>query len=92
MYTVKQLIRAFVPRYLRNWLRSPVRTLEWILGELKFKIGATQTVSMRPNWSLKCHPVAYPFAYQLQNNDPEQREEFDAFITHCCPDMVFFDI
>jgi FkbM family methyltransferase len=92
MYTAKQLIRAIVPRFLRNWLRSPARTVEWIWGEVKYKVGATSIVSIRPGWTLQRHPVAYPFAYRLQNEDPEQREEFDGFINQCNRDMVLVDV
>jgi FkbM family methyltransferase len=49
-------------------------------------------VRMRPDWSMRCHPVAYRFAYRAQDNDPDQAAEFDAFISNCAPGMVLFDV
>ncbi|MFY9556740.1 MAG: FkbM family methyltransferase [Blastocatellia bacterium] len=55
-------------------------------------MGSNQIVQLRPGWSMLCHPVAYGFAYHLQNDDPEQVAEFDQFIAACRPEMVLFDI
>jgi FkbM family methyltransferase len=41
---------------------------------------------------LTCHPAAYRCAYFAQEHDPEQVAEFDGFIKHASPGMVFFDI
>jgi FkbM family methyltransferase len=92
MTTPKKLIRALVPREIRNWLRSPQRSLEWSFGELKHALGANQIVQIRPEWSLRSHPVAYRFAYHAHDDDPEQVAEFESFISRCCSGMVLFDI
>lgn len=92
MNTAKRLVRACIPRSVRNWLRSPAKTAEWTWGEIKHGVGANRTVQMRPDWSLSCHPLAYRFAYHAQDNDPEQAAEFNGFIANCQPGMVLFDI
>lgn len=92
MSLVKKLVRTLIPRRLRNWLRAPTKSAEWAWAALKFAVGVKQVVEIRPGWSLKCHPAAYGFAYRSQDTDDEQIEEFDGFISSCCPDMVLFDI
>jgi FkbM family methyltransferase len=82
----------FVPRALRNWLRSPSVSARWAWDQLKFSVGVRQVVEMRPGWSLTCHPAAYRCAYFAQANDPEQIAEFEGFIKHASPGMVLFDI
>ena len=92
MDIAKNLIRASIPRNIRNYLRSPAKTAKWTWGELKYACGIHQTVEIRPDWSIKCHPLAYGFAYCAQNQDADQVAEFDAFISNCATGMVLFDI
>src|SRR5262245_36742157 len=88
----RQLIRAAVPRSIRNWLRSPTRSAQWVRGEIQYAFGLTQTIEMRPGWLVTCHPIAYEFAYHPLRSDPEQVAEFDAFISSARPGMLLFDI
>ncbi|HST52676.1 MAG TPA: FkbM family methyltransferase [Pyrinomonadaceae bacterium] len=77
---------------MRNWLRSPKKSVEWLWNETRFMVGAKQEIEMRPGWLLRSHPSAYRFAYFAQHKDPEQIAEFDSFISSCGDRMKFFDI
>lgn len=90
--TVKTLIRATVPRSLRNWLRSPSKSSEWLWDYARFALGERKILQYSPEWSIVCHPRVFKVAYQSQISDAEQRQEFAGFISHCCPDMVLFDV
>ena len=89
---LKSVIRATVPRPLRNWLRSPSRSTQWLWDASRFYLGSTETLRLPPSWSLICHPHAYRVAYQEQIADPEQREEFQNFVRQCSSSMFLFDI
>jgi len=89
---LKSVIRATVPRVLRNWLRSPSRSAEWLWDASRFYLGTTETLHFPPNWTLICHPHAYRVAYQAQIADPEQREEFENFLLQCSDRMFLLDI
>jgi FkbM family methyltransferase len=89
---VKRVVRACTPRVLRNWLRSPGKSAEWVLNEAKYAAGVRREVEVRPGWRVRSHPSAYPYAYFNQTLDPEQAAEFDDFISACRPGMVLFDI
>lgn len=89
---LKSVIRATVPRPLRNWLRSPSKSTEWLWDASRFYLGATETLHFPPNWALICHPHAYRVAYQAQIADPEQREEFQNFVLQCNRSMFLLDI
>jgi FkbM family methyltransferase len=88
----KAIARAVTPRPVRNWLRSPGKSLGWVRGEARHLFGADRLVEIRPGWTLRCHPAAYDFAYHAQVDDPEQVSEFDGFIRLCRPGMVLFDV
>jgi FkbM family methyltransferase len=88
----QHLARACLPRPVRNWLRAPGKTLAWAADELRYAVGAVRPVEMRPGWTVRCHPAAYRFSYHAQLADLDQVAEFDAFIAHCRPGMVFLDV
>jgi FkbM family methyltransferase len=88
----KNIVRALVPRTLRNGLRSPSRSAEWLWDSTVFALGCTKSLQLLPNWSVVCHPHAYKVIYRAQIADPEQAEEFRAFLTHCSEKMLLFDI
>lgn len=92
MVSTKRYLRVIVPRGVRNWLRSPIRSLRWVWYELKHAAGANETIEMRAGFSPMCHPGVYDFAYHLQHTDPDQAEEFDGFVRCARPEMVLFDI
>jgi len=88
----KSAMRATVPRPLRNWLRSPSKSSQWLWDASRFYLGTRETLHFPSNWTLICHPHAYRVAYQAQIADPEQREEFQNFVLHCSPNMFLLDI
>ena len=89
---LKSVIRAAVPRPVRNWLRSPSRSTRWLWDATRFHLGTTETLKFRPNWTLICHPCAYRVAYHAQIADPEQSEEFENFLHQCSDRMFLFDV
>jgi len=92
MDLVKGYVRTYVPRNIRNWLRSPAYSTEWIWDEIKYALGVRQIAQMRPGWFLLCHPAAYRFAYCAHNIDSDQVAEIDGFIAACWPGMALFDL
>jgi FkbM family methyltransferase len=90
--TVKDLIRATVPRPVRNWLRSPSKSAEWLWDSARFYFGAKRVLPLMPDWSIICHPQAYKAAYQAQVSDSDQRAEFQHFLSCCSSEMFLFDI
>ena len=89
---LRSVIRATVPRPLRNWLRSPSKSIQWLWDASRFYLGSTETLRFPPNWTLICHPHAYRVAYQAQIADPEQSEEFQNFVVQCTRSMFLLDI
>jgi FkbM family methyltransferase len=92
MLDVKPIARAVMPRPLRNWLRSPSRSIEWSWQHTRFLLGQREVVEIRPGLRLVCHPLAYRHSYRAQCEDPEQVAEFDCFIARCTPGMILFDV
>lgn len=92
MTFAKRIVRAFIPRSIRNWLRSPTMSAQWAWCGIIHAVKVNRRAQIRPDWSLLCHPAAYRFSYYAQNVDAEQIAEFDGFISACRPGMVFFDI
>ena len=92
MVTAKRLARIFVPREVRNWLRSPIGSMGWVWAQAKYLAGVKRVVQIRPGWSVVCHPAAFSFAYSSQNDDPDQVAEFDCFINEITPGAVLLDI
>ena len=90
--SAKKVVRACVPRSIRNWVRAPRASARWSLEEVRFFFGGRKTIELRPGWQLLCHPAAYRTAYRAQAEDPEQVAEFDAFISHSAPAMTLFDV
>ena len=89
---LKSVVRAAVPRPLRNWLRSPSKSTHWLWDASLYYLGSTIPLHFPPNWTFICHPHAYRVAYQAQVADPEQHEEFENFLRQCNPTMFLMDI
>ena len=89
---VKNIVRATVPRDVRNWLRSPAKTAEWLWDSVRFSFGNTRTLHFPSGHSIICHPHAYKVFYLAQIEDASQREEFRNFELHCSDKMVLFDV
>jgi FkbM family methyltransferase len=89
---LKNLVRAVVPRPVRNWLRSPTRSAEWVWDATRFSLGAVETLDFSPGRSIVCHPHAYRVACRSQITDPDQSAEFQNFLAHCGATMLLFDL
>lgn len=86
------MVRSAVPRSVRNWLRSPSRSAEWLWDSAAFSLGRTRSLEITPGWSVACHPHFYKVIQHAQMNDPDQAEEFRSFLSHCSAEMFLFDI
>jgi len=89
---LKRFVRTIVPREVRNWLRSPTKSAEWLWDTVQFHLGVTESVTVLPGWALICHPLAYKIIHRDQILDKEQAQEFENFVSYCRRDMVLFDI
>ena len=89
---VKELVRYTIPRPIRNWLRSPARSFEWIADNALFALGVTKRLRLSHNVNVILHPHAFKIGQRGQIADPEQRAEFDNFIRQCNSGMFLFDI
>src|SRR4029077_19135790 len=89
---LNQIIRALVPRNIRNWFRSPTRSAKWMWDCTLFSLGFTRTLELDPEWRIICHPHAYEVAYRDQIVDLEQAEEIRNFRSYCRRGMLLFDI
>jgi FkbM family methyltransferase len=92
MPTVRTLVRRLVPRPLRNWVRSPRKSLARLVDELAYVAGVRLRLELRPDWTLRCHPAAYRVYRAAQLADPAQAAELDEFLRYCTPEMVLFDL
>lgn len=89
---LKSFIREIAPRPVRNWLRSPVKSLEWLWDSMLYSWGSTRTLRLDSDWAIVCHPRAYRVGLESRVLDPEQAEEFRAFLAHCHIGMLLFDV
>lgn len=89
---LKDVVRATLPRELRNWLRSPSRSAEWVWDSTRFSFGVTKTIELPRGMRFVCHPYAFKVYRQAQIDDPEQRDEFQNFVSNCSKAMLLFDI
>jgi len=85
-------IRRVVPRPVRNWLRDPRQTLEWVGDSVAFAAGRTIAVDLADGWTVSAHPLAARRAYFAQLADAVQRRELDGFIAACTPGMQLLDL
>lgn len=81
-----------MPRGIRNSLRSPSRSAQWLWDSVQFYAGARKVLALTPALSMVCHPRAYRPALEAQVKDPSQREEFLHFLSLCKDGMFLFDI
>lgn len=88
--TWRNLLRRAAPRSVRNWLRSPRKTLAWIGNEIRGPI----PYPVRLDWTLRCPRNAAESAFHLQRDDPPQVREFDDFLEliRRLPRVILLDI
>jgi len=89
--SVADLIRRVVPRFVRNALRRPRTSILRTIAKVRFVFGQTDSVLVRPDWILKCHPICAS-EFRVFWEDPEQRAELETFVQHCTPDMRLLDV
>jgi FkbM family methyltransferase len=89
---LKNVVRATVPRGVRNWLRSPRKSAEWLYDSVRYSMGAVRSIQVAEGVRLTCHPHAYKVYRNAQIDDPKQREEFLGFVSRCWAGMLLFDI
>lgn len=92
MTQARTLLRQLLPRSLRNWLRSPARSLTRAWDEACYGLGYRPAPALRPGWRLVCHPAQRRAIERPQRGDPVQIAELDGFIATCRPGMVLFDL
>jgi FkbM family methyltransferase len=91
MAILTDLVRATIPRKLRNALRRPGTTARRLLARAQFLFGHYKTISIRPNWSVRCHPICLQ-AFSDFRKDPSQSAEMNGFIKHCTQGMQLLDV
>lgn len=87
----KGWMRRVVPRPLRTGLRRPGVTARWLEAEARAWLGRTVACPMRPDWTIRSHPVSAP-AFRGEAADPDQAAELAGFVARCRPGMVLFDV
>ena len=92
MTGLRALPPRLAPRPVRNWLRSPARSLTRAWDEARYAVGRRPTLAVRPGWRLVCHPAARRAIERPQRGDPVQIAELDGFLATCRPGMVLFDL
>lgn len=88
---IKKAVRSIIPRGLRNWLRSPLRSFHWVVDWFGGVMGTVHSLEPVPDWCLKCHPAFARFLRGHQLSDPVQSQELKQFISRCHPKMVLVD-
>ena len=85
------LVRAVVPRWLRNALRRPGRTLSWVGAEWAYRLGRVSTCELREGFVVRCHPASW-HVFASHREDRAQAFELDGFVRHARPGMVLLDV
>jgi len=83
--------RNYTPRVIRNWLRMPSKSIEYVKDRLSFAVGNTKMVKVRENWILRVHPAAHHH-FEVFNTDPIQSSELNAFIANCPNGIRLLDV
>lgn len=85
------VVRALVPRSIRNAIRKPGTTLH--RAALKWKRLRGETAQAHPleEWTVTCHPLCVS-EFEVFQRDDEQRRELRSFIAHCVPGTQLLDI
>lgn len=89
--SLRSIVRKCTPCTLRNWLRTPSRSLAYIWHRVLFVVRGSQTVQVRKDWNTRCHPAAREH-FEVFQTDPVQSSELDAFISHCPQGIRLLDV
>lgn len=85
------LIRRAIPRSVRNSLRHPATSARSLYDDARFGAGFVTTLSMRSDWTVRCHPAAAD-AFRFQRDEPDPAIELRDFITRCSSGMTLIDV
>lgn len=91
MNTGKTFARAFVPRTIRNWLRTPAKTVHYVVDRAAYACGSLSEVPVTDGWSVKCHPASRS-QFEVFRTDSSQSEELAAFFAFAHPGMRLLDV
>lgn len=91
MNSLTRSVGRLLPRRLRNYVKSPLRTLQW------WWLSCQPDQMYRPEGagcSFRCPPLAIKHAFRHQFGDPEQAAEFAEFLELLRPITapLFFDL
>src|SRR5438046_1907747 len=58
---------------------------------MQFRMGKSSSLYIRPEWSVRCHPICVP-DFGVFHVDPAQQAEMNDFVSQCRPEMRFLDV
>lgn len=85
------MVRTMLPRPLRNWLRHPGRSLEYLALKIGNRWKPSAPISIRDGWSVSSHALSRKH-FEVFSTDPIQAEELDSFIENCPVGIRLLDI
>ncbi len=88
---VVPVVRALVPRWLRNSLRRPRVTAKRLKAKAAFYAGYDAHVKMRKGWELRCHPICKE-SFLVFAKDRAQLAELDQFVRYSTAPMRLLDV
>jgi FkbM family methyltransferase len=91
MLSSNTFARRFVPRNVRNWLRTPSKSLRYLADRIAFACGSLSVVNITEEWSLRCHPASRAH-FEVFHSDPLQAKELAAFLASTSRGMQLLDI
>ncbi len=86
-----RLVRAALPRAVRNAIRKPSTSLARMMSKWRRWCGEVVEVEVQPDWTVKCHPMCAG-EFSVFQTDPEQEPEMRGFIRLATPGMQFIDV
>jgi FkbM family methyltransferase len=87
---MKHLARR-VPRRLRHLLLAPSHEVRGWLAALSYRVLGPTTVTIRPGWTVRCHPRTAT-VFEETRTLPALIRELDRFIETCRPGMHVLDV
>jgi FkbM family methyltransferase len=91
MSLVERIARTLVPRTIRNFLRSPGKSVRYIWERVRYRFGSMEDAVPEVGWHLKVHPAAKAH-FDVFRTDPVQAAELQGFKKQCTPNMKLLDL
>jgi FkbM family methyltransferase len=85
------IVRAILPRGLRNAIRKPGTSVERLISRWKRFRGEVAQVEVISGWRVKCHPICTG-EFGVFRNDIRQEPEMQCFARLSCEGMRFIDV